>query len=240
MSRWSIGETRERIVARFPKAQLEGEDLCDFVAPSLQAMAERQNYALYHYQEVRRLLKEFQDKHLIGVPLMVVSHGADETKRGDYEVFMIRIGAHLVACVLSIHALADTTAFAAYHALGYGLRSDAVPLSKLHATTVRDRLKSEPKHAPIATVIDTFLSDRNYQHVAALANRSKHRALVRPTLSEDWSGQRPERHEIRFAAFRTAARRFPEVEVSTLLAPAYELASRSVVDTGNGLLAALA
>jgi hypothetical protein len=122
MSTWSIGMTKERIAARFATDSIEGQSLRDYVAPSLQSMAERQTYSMYHYQEAHRLLKEFQDKHLNATPLMVVSHGNDPGKRSDFEVLMIQLAAHLVACVLSIHATADVTAFAAYHSLGYGLR----------------------------------------------------------------------------------------------------------------------
>jgi hypothetical protein len=240
MSTWSIDMTKDRIAAHFATASIEGQSLRDYIAPSLRSMAERQNYSLYHFQEAHRLLKEFQERHLKATPLMVVSHGKDPAKRDEFEVLMIQLGAHLVACVLSIHAIADVTAFAAYHSLGYGLRSDAIPNHKLSASNIRDRLMSDPSHVPIATLIDTLLQDKNYQHVVALANRSKHQALVRPMISEDWSGQRADRHEIRFAAFVKDGRQFEEVAVTTVLAPAHELASRTVVDVGNALLTALA
>ena len=240
MSTWSIVMTKDRITARFATASIDGQPLGDYIAPSLQSMAERQNYSLYHYQEAHRLLKEFQDKHLKAAPLMVVSHGQDAAKRSEFEMLMIQLGAQLLACVLSIHAIADVTAFAAYHSLGYGLRPDAIPNHKLSAANVRDRLMSDPNHVPIATLIDTLLKDKNYQHVVALANRSKHQALVRPKISEDWSGERADRHQIRFAAFVKDGRRFEEVAVTTVLAPAHELASRTVVDVGNALLSALA
>ena len=96
MSTWSIVMTKDRITARFATASIDGQPLGDYIAPSLQSMAERQNYSLYHYQEAHRLLKEFQDKHLKAAPLMVVSHGQDAAKRSEFEMLMIQLGAQLL------------------------------------------------------------------------------------------------------------------------------------------------
>ncbi|MBQ1763736.1 MAG: hypothetical protein IIZ92_12635, partial [Aquincola sp.] len=65
------------------------------------------------------------------------------------------------------------------------------------------------------------------------ANRSKHQAIVKPLMSEDWTGDRPERHQLRFSSFTHGGRWFPEVEITAALAPAYGAASRAAVDTGN-------
>lgn len=198
-------------------------------------MAERQDFARYHYQEVLRLLDDFQKRHLADRPLFVVSHGTDEEARGDFELLMTQISAHALACVLSIHAVADVTAFAAYHALGYGLQPDPLRERDISANSVQARLLATPDHAGIATLIGELCIDANYKHVAALANKSKHQALVRPVLNEDWTGNREQRHEIRFSAFKIGENEYPEVALATLLMPAYNLASRITIDVGNAL-----
>jgi hypothetical protein len=68
--------------------------------------------------------------------------------------------------------------------------------------------------------------------VAALSNMAKHRGIVRPSLNEDWTGTRKERHEIRFSAFEYSGKLFNETNISNVLSPAFERASRSTVDTG--------
>jgi hypothetical protein len=233
MSTWSIADTRNLVNARF------GAQHRDLVAPSLYAMAQRQNYARYHFHEVRRLLVEFQDKHLKSVPLLIVSHGADDERRADFQDFMAFIGAHALAGVLSIHGLADVTAYAAYQALGYGLRPNPVPEGNLYAGRVVTELRKTPEHGSVADIIEALTSDAGYKHVAALANRSKHQAIVRPLLSEDWTGARDERHEVRFEGFKHKGTPYPEVEIGKLLAPVYALASRTTIDVGNQLNALL-
>ena len=62
---------------------------------------------------------------------------------------------------------------------------------------------------------------------------------MRPVLNEDWSATRKERHEVRFSALAHGGKAFPEVELSSLLEPTYNLGSRTTVDVGNELNTAL-
>lgn len=157
MSSWSISETRTRVASIFGQTHL------DLVEPSLHAMATRQEYARYHYQEVRRLLEDFRNSHLTTQPLLVVAHGQDQAARGDFELLMTQIGAHALACVLSIHALADVMAYAVYQALGYSLRPDALRERDISVTSVQGRLRATLSHAGIADLINKLCTDANYK-----------------------------------------------------------------------------
>lgn len=229
MKPWSIADTRRHVEARFGRAHL------DRVVPSLNSLAERLRYARYHYQEIQRLLGSFAELHLATKPLLVVIHGGDEASREEFEVLMIEVGAHATACVLSIHAISDLMAQAVYHALGHSL--DVSPLRErdISAASVQSRLSHVPAHAAIAEVLSRMCSDSCYKHVAALANKSKHQSIVKPMLNEDLTGSRAQRHELRFSAFQYGGRDFPEATLASLLDPAYELASRTVVEVGNML-----
>ena len=227
MSTWSIIDTRRNIARRFGQSHLER------AAPSLDAMAQRQLYARYHFQEVRRLLSDFQSIHLTDSSLFVVNYGQDEAAREAFETLMMQAGAHALACVLSIHAIADVTAFAVYQALGYGLLPGALQERYVSAKTLQAPLRATAGHEAIADLLSTLITDSAYRHVAALANRSKHQGLVRPLLNEDWTGERMDRHQLRFASFDHDSRRYPECELSSVLEPAYNLASTTTVDIGN-------
>lgn len=234
MTRWSIAETKAQV------ARVHGETHLARIASSLYAMAERQRYARFHFQEVQRLVTIFQEQFLQDNILFAISHGPNEDEREAFDGLMLQTGAHALACVLSIHAIADVTAFAVYWALGYdrlgmGLRERAVS-----ASSIQPLLRSSASHIPIANVLETLTSEPAYQHVVALANHSKHRGLVRPLLNEDWTGTREHRHELRFASFSYDGVQYPEGELSAILAPAYELASSTVVEVGNSINALLA
>lgn len=192
MSGWSIAETRTLVASLF------GQEHLQLVKSSLDALALRQEYARYHYHEVGRLLEDFQNRHLTMKPLLVVMHGKDKAAREEFELLMVQIGAHALACVMSIHALADLMAYAAYQALGYSLQPGALRERDINAGNVCDRLEGLPEHNRIADLVGNFLIDTNFKHVAALTNKSKHQALVRSVLNEDLSGVREIRHEVRF------------------------------------------
>jgi hypothetical protein len=202
-------------------------------------MAQRQLYARYHFQEVRRLLTTFQSLYLADKPLMVVTHGQDDLARDAFQMLMLETGAHALAAVLSIHAIADVTAFAVYQALGFGLRQGALRDRDISASKIQPELRKTPGHEAIADILNTLLNDSSFKHVSALANHSKHQGLIKPMLIEDWTGEREQRHELRFAAFQHDERTFPERGLTSLLEPAYNLASRTVVDVGNQINAIL-
>ena len=234
MSTWSITDTRSRVVGRFGESQLE------LVSTSLDAMAQRQLYADYHFQEVRRLLTSFQNLYLADKPLFVVAHGQDEIARDAFQTLMLETGAHALACVLSIHAIADVTSFAVYQALGFGLRPGDLRNRVISASRIQPELRRTPGYEAIADILNALLSDGSYKHVSALANHSKHQGLIKPILNEDCTGEREQRHELRFAAFEHDGNPFPECELTSLLEPTYNLVSRTVVDVGNHINAILA
>lgn len=233
MSTWSIIDTRNHVASCFGESQLER------VSPSLDAMAQRQLYARYHFQEVRRLLASFQSLYLADTPLMIVTHGQDEKAQDAFQALMLETGAHALASVLSIHAIADVTSFAVYQALGFGLRPGALRNRDISASKIQSELRRMPGHEAIADILNALLSDSSFKHVSALANHSKHQGLIKPMLSEDWTGEREQRHELGFAAFEHEGNSFPKRELTSLLEPAYILASRTVVDVDNQMNAIL-
>jgi len=224
MKPWSIADTRRLVEARFGRAHL------DRAAPSLNSLTERLHYARYHYQEIQRLLGSFTELHLATKPLLFVIHGGDEASREEFEVLMIEVGSHSTACVQSIHAISDIMAHAVYHGLGHSLDVSPLPDRDISAASVLNRLRHVPAHAAIAEVMSRMCRDSCYKNVAALANKSKHQSIVKPVLNEDFTGSRAQRHEFRFSAFQYGGMDFPEATLASVLDPAYELASRTIVD----------
>jgi hypothetical protein len=227
MNPWSIADTRRLVEARFGRTHL------NLVAPSLNSLAERLNYARYHFHEIERLLGAFAELHLAAKPLLVVVHGGDEASREEFEALMTQVGAHATACVLSIHAIPDTMVHAVYHTLGHSLNAGSLRERDISAASVQSRLDRTPSHAPIADALRRLCNDSHYKHVAALANKSKHQSLVRPVLNEDLTGSRGQRHELRFAAFRHGGRDFSEATLASVLEPACSIASCITIEVGN-------
>lgn len=229
---WHIARTRSLIEAAF------GHDQLDLARPSLKSVVDRQEYARYHYQEAMRLLARFTDEYLTHKPLIAVIWSNDHNDRLAFEELMTQLGAHSIACVQSIHALSDILAHMLYFSLGLN-RVAELKEQNVNATTVTAVLKADPTHVELAHCLDHFTSGDSFNHLAALANHSKHRSIVQPRLNEDLSGLRADRHEVRFSSFTYKGTAFPEVTIKSLLESEYARCAELVVGTGEKLNHAL-
>lgn len=227
MPPWSISDTKELV------ASLHGQDRLASIAPSLYAMSQRQCYARFHYQEVERLLTDFRNAYLKQDILLSVIHGTDEDARAAFERFMMKAGANVIACVLSIHSMADVIAFAVYLALGYQSVPKLRKEKAVSAATLLPQLAVDPNHKVIYDALAQFTSTPSFKHVEALSNHSKHRGLIKPLLNEDWTGVRERPYELRFASFIYDGFPFPEAEITSVIGPAYQAASTAVVVVGS-------
>jgi hypothetical protein len=227
MPPWSIAETKLLVT------NLHGGEHLSRIEPSLHAMSQRQRYARFHFQEVGRLLADFQEAYLKTDILLSVTHGQEEEPRAAFDEFMMKAGAHVVACVLSIHSIADVTAFAVYLALDYQSNTSIRREKDVTAAVMRPLLAANPQHQVLADALARLMSNPEFMHISALSNHSKHRGLIKPLLNEDWTGTRETAHEVRFANFSYDQTTYPEAEIASVLAPAYEAASTAVVTVGN-------
>ena len=233
MPPWSITETKLLV------ANLRGDEHLLRIEPSLYAMWQRQRYARFHFQEVGRLLADFQEAHLKTDILLSVTHGQEGETRAAFDEFMMKAGAHVVACVLSIHSIADVTAFAAYLALDYQSNTKIRREKDVTAATMQPHFAANPQHQVIAGALARLMVSPEFMHISALSNHSKHRGLIKPLFNEDWTGIRERAHEVRFASFSFDQTLYPEAEISRVLAPAYETASTAIVTVGNEINALL-
>lgn len=185
------------------------------------------------------MTSKFTDVHLADATLVDVALVSDVELRGAFELLMVKIGAHTIACIQAVHSLSDTLAHAMYYALGLNLQAEALRERDISTFNVKRLLDAHDEHQTFATALAALSDDDTFRHVAALANRAKHRSLVKPLLNEDLTGERSNRHEIRIAAFDYNGRSFSESPLQATLEPAYELASRLVVDAGRRMNAYL-
>ncbi len=229
MTRWHFNETKELVLAKFGRNQLE------LVRPCIQSVSVRQWYAAYHYGEVCRLLDSFVTTQLAGASLLEVASDQDAVASDDFNRFLLEAGAHVLACVQCLHATADILAHVVYLALGMNL--SAKPMKELDVSllNVATRLRHEQPDSDVYRLLGDFNSGGHFDHLSALSNISKHRSILRPSLDEDWTGARLERHMLRIPSFSRLQKHYPEVTVKEFLEPEYNRCSKLVVDVGNAL-----
>lgn len=232
MARWDIEETRRLI------RQLFGDDQLELAKPCLRSVVDRQTYARVHFHDAKAKIDSYTQTALQDASLFEVTFGDSETWI-EFNIFLREVGAHLTACVQSIHAVPDILAHAIYYSLGLNQAPSALKARDICAGSVLKLLRREQQFNTITALLDSLVSAKTFAHLAALTNQVKHRSIVFPSLNEDLTGTREKRHMVAFPAFSFDDDKFPQVFADEFLAVEYERSSRCVVDTGIELNAVL-
>lgn len=197
------------------------------------SIVDRQNFARFHYHEVRRLTKSFERKHLSEKSLMEL-HASDEIREA-FERFIIKAGAHATACIQSVHAIPDILANALYYACGLNLGSGAIPEHKVSVRTVVKALKRQPSSQALVDALSKTIEGPGWDHLSAISNMSKHRSVIRSSLSEDWTGKRKNLREIQFAIFERGGKQYWPKSLEDAIGPEYDRLSMVVTESGHEL-----
>ncbi len=219
---WQISRARDLVEAKFGRQQRDKASAC------INSVNQRVDYAEFHYHAIDDELTQFSTR-LGDCTLLEV----------DLNEFMVRVGAHAVACVQSIHALEDLLAAMVYQCLNLGTIGTALDEHKLSLKETLARLAQQPNFAKVKTLLESLNLNPSFGHIAALSNKAKHSAIVPTSISQDLSGRRADALVLYFSEFERRGKVYPQVSVNHALAPAFDLVSEARVDIGNELTALL-
>ena len=96
-------------------------------------------------------------------------------------------------------------------------------------------LRKAQESIGLAELLDNVWNQGQFRQLDALANHSKHRSIIFPALNEDWTGERPERYVVVFAAFEYEGALFPQVIAREFLEAEYNRISPATIAVGNEL-----
>lgn len=232
MGRWDVEETRKQI------RRLFGEDQLELAKPCLRSVVDRQTYARIHFQDAKAKIDSYTQTALQDASLFEVTFG-DSEAWVEFNIFIREVGAHLTACVQSIHAVPDILAHAIYYSLGLNRSASALKPRDICPGSVLRLLRREPQLNAVTTLLESLVSTETFAHLAALANQAKHRSIVFPVMNEDITGTRERRHMVMFPAFIYDDSPYPQVFADDFLAVEYERSSQCVVNAGIELNAVL-
>lgn len=233
MPPWNLNETREHISRLFGGRQLE------LAAPSIRSVDDRQIYARIHFQAARAAVEAYVSSELQDASLFKVTLGGDREGWAKFNVFTREVGAHLTACIQSIHAVPDILANALYYSLGLNLLPSAIKPRALSVTSVTAQLTKHSGSAKLGALLKTLATSGEFKHLSALANQAKHRSIVFPSLNEDFTGEREARHAVTFPAFEHECVSYRPVFAEEFLRNEYIRCSALVVEIGGELNAIL-
>ena len=234
MTPWDLQETYRLVRAAF------GGDQEILARESARSVTDRQAFSSYHFAEAMRLSKRFERTHLAGARTILELHveGAEGSERA-FQVYMVKAGAHALAAVQSLHAIPDIFAHAVYFAAGQNLKPYALKDSRISLPSVVSCLKKDRGFCGLALPLQSIQEGEGWSHLAAVANMSKHRSVVRAAYNEDWTGTRDNARELQVSSFKRGGKEYPAVALRGLLEPEYDRIMKTVVCTGNELNASL-
>ncbi|MGZ8262019.1 MAG: hypothetical protein ACXWTU_03545 [Methylotenera sp.] len=219
--------------------RLYGRPQLELAKPCLRSVVDRRDYAHYHFHEANDLFKSFAQGQLADSSLLEVVYGPDDETRSNFELLIMKVGAHVLAGIQSLHSIADIMAHATYYSLGMNLSGNPLREANISATTVLERLEQSIELSAVQPHMAALVSGGKSEHLAALSNYSKHRSIIRTSLAEDWTGKEIERHQLKLGAFTYKGRNFSEIPVRDFVGSEFNRIAQLIVDTGNSINAVL-
>ena len=234
MTVWDLEEARALVRTRYGREQFE------LARQSMGSTIDRREYARYHYHEAMRLLDERVGKLHSSASLVDIMLGCgDEDEQDEFHQCISEIGAHVTACIQSLHAIADIFAHAIYYALGYNLNSSPLQEKDIYLNSVKKQLDQTAQHKTLAHALDSLVSGGDFEYLNALANHSKHRSIIKPVLNVDFRDHTTP-YCLKFPAIVYNEVSYPEVDAQEFMEQTYSILSPGVVKCGNAINAALA
>jgi len=230
-SPWDLKRLRDDVRSVY------GSDRCQIVERSLTSMDQRLEFARYHYQEQKRILSQFASPEASPIHHVILALGGRGEEGHQFRKALKHAMAHVVACVSSMHAVADTLSFAIYHILAM----DLDPQSQL--TERQINVHSVAKRASdlaVRQLLIELTENDGFRYLNALANHSKHRAIVgvgyRAETESEPEGQN---HGLSFTAFEHDGLTHEAKWVSTTLNAEYDRQQPLIQAIGRALNAAI-
>jgi hypothetical protein len=213
MTTWELNETYSLVRKVF------GAEQERLAKASTRSVIDRQSFARYHFSEARRLQRVFERKYLEKNLLIDLCGQNSERSRAEFEVFMVKAGAHATAAIQSVHAIPDLLAHTIYYSTIQHTNPPALSDRAVSVNTVTRHLAQVPALASIA-------------HLLRQSNTGE-------SWNEDWTGERKSFRELHISTFDREGQSFPAVSLQTLLKPEYDRLSSLVIDIGHSLTAHL-
>lgn len=194
MTQWNLEETRNLVQSLYGEKQLAT------VRQSLGSTIDRRDYAKFHFEEAAKIFDDHISKFHSSGDAFVKIFGGNEEEESVHRQSINKIGAHITACVQSLHALTDTFGHAIYYALGCNLTSSLKPRD-IYLKNVVKILNQTPMHQCLSSDLTQLISGGDYEYLSALANHGKHRSLIKTGFWLDMTGDDKEPYSLQFEEF---------------------------------------
>lgn len=231
MTAWDMGEAKNLVEISYGKTQAE------LAYQSMCSTIDRQKYARYHYRNAKNLFDAYVGKLHSPMSYFQMSMGCVDDVADEFNQYILEAGAHVTACVQSLHAMGDIFAHAIYFALGNNLELTRKGEQKLYLSGVRKKLCQAAGHQSLVRELDSLVSGDDFIYLCALDNRSKHRSLIRSEFRTDLKGKKPDPYTLEFQEFSydKDKKPYPRRSILPFLQSEIDRQSSRIHEAGNVL-----
>lgn len=222
---WDLQATRQMIV------DLYGKDQMLLARESLNSVVDRRNFAHFHFHEAI----DRWEQHLIDIkdchPVEVALGSGDVDIDNQRAKRMHELGAHVQACVHSLHTIPDIMA----HGLYYGLAlNQRFPLGEreITAKSVSKKLAENSSLHHLEELFKSMYSSGDFAYLDALNNHGKHRSIVQTAIWSDLTGEAKDPISLQFSDFNHSGAKHDGRDIRSVLTNEYERIARSIIDCG--------
>jgi hypothetical protein len=223
---WDNQETGELVQRLFSAGQWRKAH------PSVRSMTDRTEFGRYHYHQALDMMHDYikttlKDRGIFGV-------------YDDYDQFtdlMLKIRANIVAFIQSLHAIPDTCAHMLFYCLALDKLPNAPKERDVNARVIlkmltREREKDHPEYRRLCDLFSALFLGGDFKHLDALANTSKHRNIIRPSMTEDMTGKMPEKLYLKLEPFWYGGNHYKEVDAQNFMQNEHDRIQPLTVDIG--------
>lgn len=229
MPPWDLQLTRNQIQLRYGDEQLQVVRRC------LESIVDRQRYAAYHFHEHKRLLTAHIDDQLVSKSIYQITLAFEPDEQVTLDLCLTQVSANIVACIQSLHALADILAHVVYYSLGLNKGPRALKEREIGLSSLIRMLAKESDHAELHKNLNSISTHPDFIYLSALVNHSKHRSIVGTVLSVDPPAAGKPPYVLLFDEFTYREFHYARREIEPFLEPTYAWLSQSIVSCGNAL-----
>jgi len=226
MAIWRVEEIKRSV------EELYGIEQSKLLSSSIDSIQNRMDISHFHFHEAKSLMIEATRGVHIERQIFAILAGKSE-EGARFKKSRFQASAHILACVQSIHSLADTFSHVLYYAFGMNLApSDALKPRNVTTQRVINRLMNNN----ISEMMYSLIRHENYLYISALNNHSKHRSIVKTSYSFDLKCPDGIKHGLKFSDFMyTEEENYAEKWVNPVLESEYDRQCGLIVAMGNEL-----
>lgn len=212
---------------------LQGQERAAELKLSVASVPQRYYFAKYHLDEANKLV-EGVTSTLDEMTMFAWMLDASPYETNSINVVVFKAAAHLMACVQNLHLLGDLFGYAIHLALLDPILSARATIRTRspYGSEVLARLSPE---SGLRDVYSQLLNGGEAEYIKALSNCAKHRSLINPRFTMDFTGESNPPNGLKFQAFRYGKMDYPTTWAIPLLKGEIRRSGQLIESVGQAL-----